>query len=89
MTMRREKQIAVAFDDYSDAIGLSTFDDFDQIDIKGAFEEGAEWAEETMIEKACKWLEQHKEDYNMFYAWRGDHLNFRSLLIDFRKSMEE
>ena len=59
--MRREKQIAVAFDDYSDAIGLSTFDDFDYIDIKGAFEEGAEWADETMIEKACKWLIEQKE----------------------------
>ena len=59
--MRREKQIAVAFDDYSDAIGLSTFDDFDYIDIKGAFEEGAEWADETMIEKACNWLREQKE----------------------------
>ena len=37
--MTREKQIEVAFDDYSDAIGLSTFDDFDYIDIQGAFEE--------------------------------------------------
>ena len=89
MTMRREKQIAVAFDDYSDAIGLSTFDDFDYIDIKGAFEEGAEWADETMIEKACKWLEQHQEDYNMYDAWRGDYVNFQSLIIDFRKAMEE
>ena len=59
--MRREKQIAVAFDDYSDAIGLSTFDDFDYIDIQGAFEKGAEWADETMIEKACKWLIEQKE----------------------------
>ena len=87
--MTREKQIAVAFDDYSDAIGLSTFDDFDYIDIQGAFEEGAEWADETMIEKACKWLEQHQEDYNMYDAWRGDYVNFQSLIIDFRKAMEE
>ena len=87
--MRREKQIAVAFDDYSDAIGLSTFDDFDYIDIQGAFEKGAEWADETMIEKACKWLEQHQEDYNMYDAWRGDYVNFQSLIIDFRKAMEE
>ena len=89
MIVRREKQIAVAFDDYSDAIGLSTFDDFDYIDIKGAFEAGAEWADETMIEKACKWLEQHQEDYNMYDAWRGDYVNFQSLIIDFRKAMEE
>ena len=75
--MTREKQIAVAFDDYSDAIGLSTFGDFDYIDIKGAFEEGAKWADETMIEKACKWLEQHQEDYDMYDAWRGDYVNFK------------
>lgn len=43
--MTREKQIAVAFDDYSDAIGLSTFGDFEYIDIQGAFEEGAKWAD--------------------------------------------
>ena len=59
--MSRKKQIAVAFDDYSDAIGLSTFDDFDYIYIQEAFEEGAEWADETMIEKACNWLREQKE----------------------------
>ena len=87
--MTREKQIAVAFDDYSDAIGLSTFNDFDYINIQEAYKEGAEWADETMIEKACKWLEQHQEDYNMYDAWRGDYVNFKSLIIDFRKAMEE
>lgn len=87
--MTREKQIAVAFDDYSDAIGLSTFDDFDYIDIKGAFEDGAEWADETMIEKACKWLEQHQEDYDMYDAWKEHYTDFKSLIIDFRKAMEE
>lgn len=59
--MTREKQIAVAFDDYSDAIGLSTIDYFEYIDIQEAFKEGAEWADETMIEKACNWLREQKE----------------------------
>ena len=59
--MTREKQIAVAFDDYSDAIGLSTIDYFEYIDIQEAFKEGAEWADETMIENACKWLIEQKE----------------------------
>ena len=59
--MTREKQIAAAFDDYSDALKLSTFGDFEYIDIQGAFEEGAEWADETMIENACKWLIEQKE----------------------------
>ena len=30
-------------------------------DIKQAFEEGAKWADETMIENACKWLIEQKE----------------------------
>ena len=33
------------------------------------------------IEKACKWLEQHQEDYDMYDAWE--------FIIDFRKAMEE
>lgn len=87
--MTRKKEIAVAFYDYRDALKLSTFGYFEYIDIKEAFEEGAKWADETMIEKACKWLEQHQEDYNMYDAWRGDYVNFKSLIIDFRKAMEE
>ena len=43
--MRREKQIAVAFNDYRDALKLSTFGDFEYIDIQEAFEEGAKWAD--------------------------------------------
>lgn len=42
-----------------------------------------------MIEKACKWLEQHQEDYNIYDAWRGDYINFTSLIIDFRKAMKD
>ena len=29
------------------------------IDIKNAFQEGAEWADKTMIEKACEWITEH------------------------------
>ena len=43
--MTREEQIAAAFDDYSDARKLITFDDFEYTDIQVAFEEGAEWAD--------------------------------------------
>ena len=47
--MRREEEIAAAFYDYSDALKLSTFGDFEYIDIQGAFEEGAKWADEHPI----------------------------------------
>lgn len=47
------------------------------------------YAEKTTIERACAWLEHHKESYDMYDAWRGDYVNFKSLIIDFRKAMEE
>ena len=43
--MTREEEIAVAFNDYRDALKLSTFGDFEYIDIQEAFEEGAKWAD--------------------------------------------
>lgn len=45
--MTREEHIAAAFDDYSDARKLITFDDFEYADIQVAFEEGAEWADKN------------------------------------------
>lgn len=41
------------------------------------------------ISKACKWLEQHKEDYNKYDAWIGEYVDFNSLITDFKKAMEE
>ena len=54
-----------------------------------AFEEGAKWADKTMIEKACEWLEPFQEDYDVYDAWNGDYVSFKSLIIDFRNAMEE
>ena len=34
---------------------------YTEYDIRQAFEKGAEWADETMIEKACNWLREQKE----------------------------
>ena len=58
-------------------------------DVAEGFIEGAKWADKTMIDKACAWLEQHQESYDMYDAWSGDFVNFKSLIIDFRKAMEE
>ena len=44
--MTREEEIAVAFNDYRDALKLSTFGDFEYIDIQEAFEAGAKWADQ-------------------------------------------
>ena len=80
--MTREEYICEASKAYSEY-------EYDQTNYENGFINGAKWADETMIEKACKWLEQHQEDYNMYDAWRGDYVNFQSLIIDFRKAMEE
>lgn len=50
---------------------------------------GMMWQKKHLIDKACEWLEQHKENYDMYDAWNGDYVNFKSLIIDFRKAMEE
>lgn len=47
--MTREEEIAVAFYGYRDALKLSTFGDFEYIDIQEAFEEGAKWADSTYV----------------------------------------
>lgn len=47
--MTREEETAVAFYGYRDALKLSTFGDFEYIDIQEAFEEGAKWADSHPI----------------------------------------
>lgn len=57
--------------------------------IQRAFEEGAKWADKTMIEKACEWLEQHHEDYYQYDAWGGECVNLTTLIQDFKKAMTD
>lgn len=93
--MNREEQIRQASIEYTlknrpMCIGGDAFAEMaDELNRNPSFEEGAKWADMTMIEKACKWLEQHQEDYYEYDAWDGDYVNFKSLIIDFRKAMEE
>lgn len=53
------------------------------------FIDGAKWADKTMIEKACKWLEANANDYLDWYDWEECRLNTDELLYDFCKAMEE
>ena len=91
MIMTREEQIRRASIEYTlkNRPKCICGDMEDELNRNHSFEEGAKWADKTMIEKACKWLEQHQEDYYMYDAWRGDYVNFKSLIIDFRKAMEK
>lgn len=70
--MRREEEIAAAFYDYSDALKLSTFGDFEYIDIQGAFEAGVRWADEHPINM---WHDTNEEPRlnQWFLAQIGDN----------------
>jgi hypothetical protein len=55
-----------------------------------AFQDGATWADKTMIEKACELLEDI--DYVMQYQYSEDGCTFFNkdkFIKDFRKAMEE
>lgn len=90
--MTKEEEIKYASKDYVNyLLDKQEYhnENYTEDDIRQAFKEGAKWADKTMLEKACKWLEQHQEDYNTYDAWRGDYINFTSLIIDFRKAMKD
>jgi hypothetical protein len=42
---------------------------------------GAEWSDKTMIEKACKWLEEN--------VWELTGVDYSTLTETFKKAMEE
>lgn len=54
-----------------------------------SFIQGAEWADKTMINKACDWLKIYSEDYHTYDAWKGDYIDIDTLITDFKKKMEE
>ena len=52
-----------------------------------SFIKGAEWADKTMIDKACKWIEDI--DFEMTYIDGGGFFNKEKFITDLRKAMEE
>ena len=66
-----------------------------QIVIKQACLEMSAWKEQQMIEKAVKWLGEHMINYREIWGggWDGESYNQdavdNSLIIDFKKAMEE
>ena len=55
----------------------------------GMGELGMMWQKKALINKACDWLEQHKDDYFDYDPWKDVYVNFNALIADFKKSMEE
>lgn len=52
-----------------------------------AFIAGAQWADKTMIEKACEWITNNWREY--VYQDGDGIVHFGHWEADFRKSMEE
>lgn len=50
-----------------------------------SFVHGAEWADETMIDKVCDWLEQN---INHYVTYDGE-IELQELIDDFRKEIVE
>ena len=60
---------------------------YNDIDLTEAFEAGAEWADRTMIDKACKWIKNYVE--NAFTEVNGMMIELHGIELseDFRKAM--
>lgn len=85
--MKREEQIRQASIEYTIkdrpmCIGGGAFSEvIDEMNRNYAFEEGAKWADRTLIEKACKWLISQEEIIG---------ISFENDFIErFKKALEE
>lgn len=93
--MTREEEIINAGVEYTESkrpmcIGGQSYSyEIFQMNRNRAFEEGAKWADKTMMEKVCNWLKQSEADYYKYDAWKGDYVDFDVLIESLRKAMEE
>ena len=86
---RRQASIEYTINNVPKCIGGDNSSEIiDEMNRNHAFEEGAKWADKTIIEKACKWLEEHQDDYEAYDTWKEYYTDFESLIIDFRKAIE-
>ena len=84
---RREEIVKATKECREDYVGLGRYLTLD--DIADAFEEGAEWADKTMIEKVCEWLDNYLMEIGYPDDWMRDSQNMLSGEERFRKAMKE
>ena len=84
--MTRKEEIALAALNYicSNAVSAENM----QLAF-GDFTNGAEWADKTMIEKACEWIESYLFDIGFPDDWCRDSANLKSGKQRFIEAMEE
>ena len=84
--MTREEQIIETAKEYYNTEKGTPF----SLPMRVGFTTGAQWADETMIDKICKWLKTI--DFEMEYMYSDDGYTFfnkEKFINDFRKTMEE
>lgn len=57
-------------------------------DVQDAFEQGALWADRTMIDKACDWLDCYIDNYLFIDAENKAGIRWDDFINDFRKAMK-
>lgn len=78
--MTRQEEINEKASKYSEGIILKE----DAMMCKASYEQGANWADKTMIETAINWLALNAEMYGGF-----NHGKLNEMVEDFKKAMEE
>ena len=84
---RREEIVKATKECREDYVGLGRYLTSD--DIADDFEEGAEWADKTMIEKACEWFADYLMEIGYPDDWMRDSPNMESGEERFIKAMEK
>ena len=88
--MTREEEIRQASIEYTIGnrpmcIGGGVFSEIvDELNRNKSFEEGAKWADKTMIDKACEWLDKVNTDNYIDIGF----FQMSELINDFRKAMK-
>lgn len=72
---RQEERKQAAYE----IVGANIYDKY----FRETFVKGAKWADKTMVDKACKWLASHINDYLV----KGRDIDY--MFDDFRKAMED
>ena len=83
--MKREEEIKQAKDGYMRRIGAEPRADEDRnnLDVADAYIAGAKWADRTMIERACQWLQE-----NAAMLWESP-CNPDRIVEQFRKATQD
>lgn len=86
----REEEISQMAKSYTQVI-YGNLDDFS--DITDAYVDGAKWADETIIEKACEWIKENIDTYAKVVINPKSHypkiVMCDSFEKSFKKAMEE